>query len=884
MIHREPARRIACLCLTASLLGLPAAVAAGTSGRALLLDGGHARSLGRGGTGVSAYDEAGFLLNPASIAAAERPALSLLYGSLDGDAVLPSVIGVLPTSYGAAGLAFRALSLPGSEDVEKGYLLSMGGAKEFTRNLGIGAALKMFTGSEDSGKLFYTGASVGTRYGFRVQQTFGGGFGLYSPSAGVTMDGGFTAGDDRETSDLGRLALGYALPFYRSNTLTSELYNDISFPFRAGTYPVGVGLETAIFERYAVRAGLVLPWKSDFGAVSAGAGYRLVRPDFEAGLDYAFVHHAASGSFHYASVTLRFGELDRTAPLAEIHPSESSISPNYDGRQDFVIFKTDVRDRSAIKGWRLQILDSSGAVAREYRISAHDTDDHPGPWAFLRRIWQRRESLTVPDSILWDGTDPRGRKVADGLYQYSFIAWDERDNISSSRTGPLTVDSTPPSVELKPEELLFSPNGDGLKETLIIRQKISASPDDTWRASFMDEQGRAVRRFSWRGRDIPEKITWDGKDDSGNESAEGVYSYSIEAWDGAGNRASKRLHGISLSRHYETADITASRDYYSPPLHGQLNFFLSLSSTQGLQEWNVTIENSERKAVRIFPGGAQFEKLIAWDGTDDSGSKLPDGLYRYRLHTRFANGNIPSSFSKEFTIDSAAPELTIRFSPSLFSPDGDGENDTLTLYPSARDRSGIDLWNISIFNASGMLFKSFRGTGEPAAVISWDGMDESGDLVESATDYHLQLDATDLAGNFKKTGRLPLPVDVLVMVAERGLKIRISNIEFAFDSANLTPGALPILKRVADILDRYSAYNVLVEGHTDDIGEEEYNLALSEKRSKSVMDYLVSRGISAERLAFRGMGETAPFIPNTSAENRRRNRRVEFLLIRKDSP
>ncbi len=88
-------------------------------------------------------------------------------------------------------------------------------------------------------------------------------------------------------------------------------------------------------------------------------------------------------------------------------------------------------------------------------------------------------------------------------------------------------------------------------------------------------------------------------------------------------------------------------------------------------------------------------------------------------------------------------------------------------------------------------------------------------------------------------------------------------------------------------LDRYSAYDVLVEGHTDDIGEEEYNLALSEKRSKSVMDYLVSRGIGAERLAFRGMGETAPFIPNTSAENRRRTRRVEFLLfllIRKEGP
>jgi len=121
------------------------------------------------------------------------------------------------------------------------------------------------------------------------------------------------------------------------------------------------------------------------------------------------------------------------------------------------------------------------------------------------------------------------------------------------------------------------------------------------------------------------------------------------------------------------------------------------------------------------------------------------------------------------------------------------------------------------------------------------------------------------------------------MVTERGLKIRISNIEFAFDSAKLTGKAFPILNRVVEILNKYEKYNVVIEGHTDDIGEEKYNLKLSEDRAKSVMDYLVSKGIDKKRLTSRGMGETSPFLPNTSVENRRRNRRVEFLLLKPDT-
>ena len=104
----------------------------------------------------------------------------------------------------------------------------------------------------------------------------------------------------------------------------------------------------------------------------------------------------------------------------------------------------------------------------------------------------------------------------------------------------------------------------------------------------------------------------------------------------------------------------------------------------------------------------------------------------------------------------------------------------------------------------------------------------------------------------------------------------------AFDSADLKKQGKKILDRVYEILQKYERYDIIIEGHTDDIGKEDYNLGLSERRAKSVMDYLVSSGMNRGRLQFVGMGETVPLYPNKNDENRRRNRRVEFLLIKKN--
>jgi len=109
--------------------------------------------------------------------------------------------------------------------------------------------------------------------------------------------------------------------------------------------------------------------------------------------------------------------------------------------------------------------------------------------------------------------------------------------------------------------------------------------------------------------------------------------------------------------------------------------------------------------------------------------------------------------------------------------------------------------------------------------------------------------------------------------------IKLSGINFPHDSAALTPASIAILDQAVDTLNRRARISVEVAAHTDSSGKDSYNLSLSDRRAASVMNYLASHGISADRLSSKGYGETQPVASNTSAEGRAENRRVELRVM-----
>lgn len=122
------------------------------------------------------------------------------------------------------------------------------------------------------------------------------------------------------------------------------------------------------------------------------------------------------------------------------------------------------------------------------------------------------------------------------------------------------------------------------------------------------------------------------------------------------------------------------------------------------------------------------------------------------------------------------------------------------------------------------------------------------------------------------------PIELATIAPD--VTIVLNNIFFDFDKSILKAESGPELDRMIDLLNDKSAMEIEIIGHTDNVGPDAYNMALSERRAKTVVAYLIRRGIAKERLAVQFFGETKPLETNETNEGREKNRRVEFKILK----
>jgi outer membrane protein OmpA-like peptidoglycan-associated protein len=114
--------------------------------------------------------------------------------------------------------------------------------------------------------------------------------------------------------------------------------------------------------------------------------------------------------------------------------------------------------------------------------------------------------------------------------------------------------------------------------------------------------------------------------------------------------------------------------------------------------------------------------------------------------------------------------------------------------------------------------------------------------------------------------------------SDRGFIVTLPGLFFATGQSSLQAGARNALARIADQLRNNPDVRIAIEGHTDSVGSEQLNQTLSERRANAVRDYLVSRGLPAERMTTIGLGQNAPVASNDTAAGRQQNRRVELII------
>jgi outer membrane protein OmpA-like peptidoglycan-associated protein len=114
---------------------------------------------------------------------------------------------------------------------------------------------------------------------------------------------------------------------------------------------------------------------------------------------------------------------------------------------------------------------------------------------------------------------------------------------------------------------------------------------------------------------------------------------------------------------------------------------------------------------------------------------------------------------------------------------------------------------------------------------------------------------------------------------DRGMVLTVGDVLFAPGRAEVGPGAQRSIDKLAEFLRTYSKRNVLIEGHTDNLGNEDFNVRLSQQRADAVRDLLIARGVSPQRIRTKGYGPKFPVVDNDSAAGRQQNRRVEVLVL-----
>jgi outer membrane protein OmpA-like peptidoglycan-associated protein/flagellar hook assembly protein FlgD len=543
------------------------------------------------------------------------------------------------------------------------------------------------------------------------------------------------------------------------------------------------------------------------------------------------------------------------------------VSPNFDGVNDEFVLDTARLDLGRVRGWKLVVLDGRARV--------------------VKTIAGNGEGLVrLPAQITWNLVGDNGQLLPDGSYVYELFSVERGNRERIRLRGILEVDTRPPELAITPQDMTFSPDGDGVKD--IIAFTIQAEPDADWSCAVTSDDGIVVKSIDW-GKDVPVVFEWDGRGESGNVLPDGLYDFSVTGTDRAGNKTVKTVIEIALDTRSRGATVVVDRGVFSPNRDGVLEmvtFFPFLTDLNRIDTWDLVIQTEKGETMRRFRGQGSPPLRVVWDGAPEKGKgfeylpeELPSAKYLYFLKVVYRSGVNTFSFKKELLLDRDPPRIALSVSPELFSPDGDGENDALFIVPTVSDLTPITAWKAVIYTAQGTVFKIFSGIGLPADAIAWDGVSDRGIRVSSAEDFVIQFDATDSGANTGRSDKVPFSVDILVIPTERGLKIQVSNIEFAFDTADLKgERTFAILKRIIAVLEKYRKYSITIEGHTDSTGDPAYNVELSRRRAQSVGKYLVKNGIVQDRLSYEGYGSKYPVDTNDTPEGRAKNRRVEFLL------
>ncbi len=310
--------------------------------------------------------------------------------------------------------------------------------------------------------------------------------------------------------------------------------------------------------------------------------------------------------------------------------------------------------------------------------------------------------------------------------------------------------------------------------------------------------------------------------------------------------------------------------------------------------------------VRVFSGDSTLPLSMGWNGHSDSNAELPDGPYTYTFFAEDEVGNNSTTPEQILRLDGTPPQVTLEANPALFSPGTSSKKGETTFLLGYKAKADISAWKLTV-GSSKEASRIFTGLGRPPQNLPWDGKSAHQQILPDGV-YIARLEVTDEIGNVGLSPEAKVTIDTSKPMAtvtaqtedledlstpltvskdaEQDIVISLAS-EVLFDSgkAVLKDAADDTLLRAAYLIKRYPKRTVLINGYTDNLPIHNAafadNFALSKARAKAVMDFLAQKaGIESPRMKARGYGDKNPVSSSDDEEGRRKNRRVEIVLLK----
>ena len=324
--------------------------------------------------------------------------------------------------------------------------------------------------------------------------------------------------------------------------------------------------------------------------------------------------------------------------------------------------------------------------------------------------------------------------------------------------------------------------------------------------------------------------------------------------------------------------------------------------TAGIGFLNTDLENYNNSNPTWSGGLGALTKLGSGEGVFENVNLRTEVRMQKEIDTNeFTYDDLIYSVGLSFPFGEKAKPLPVK--PMVKDTDGDGVNDADDKCPATPAGTAVNSFgceldsdNDGVVDSKDQCPNTARGVA-----VNKNGCKIDGDSDKDGVKDSMDQCPNTLAGTVVDARGCPVDPDsdndgvpnsedqcpatpMGARVDFKGCEIKqvisLPNVNFELNSAKLTASSVATLDGAAETLNKFTDINAEVAGHTDSTGADAYNMSLSDKRAKSVKDYLIGKGVSAARLSSKGFGETQPIADNSNKQGRAMNRRVVLNVIK----